>query len=283
MRPKAMIVARAKTVCNTYDMPVVHAPIAYAARTGFRQRYYANDHARDTVVVDAQPMAIADARGLSTSLDGHGFVLVDHASSVADFTDRAEVGAKHAREIVALIEAQTGADAVIVTAPGILRFSERSGKAGTLDNSMPARFAHVDVSAETAMQLTARGAPQGRAISRSAQYNIWRSFSGAPQDVPLALCDAGSVAGEDLLSADAIFDAPGQAEWGFESWLIAHNPQHRWHWFSNMTRDEAIIFKTSDSAFGNAVPHVAFDNPDAPSDCAPRASIEMRATAYWFG
>jgi hypothetical protein len=263
-------------------MPVVHAPIAYAARAAFRQRYHANDHARDTVVIEAQPMAIANARGLLTSLDGQGFVLVDHQSSVVDFTDRAAVGAKHPREIVALIEAQTGADVVMVTAPGILRFSERSGKAGTLDNSMPARFAHIDVSAQTAVQLTAQGAPAGKAIRRCVQYNIWRAFSGAPQDVPLALCDAQSVVEADLLPADAIFDAPGQAEWGFESWLVAHNPQHRWHWFSNMTRDEVIIFKTSDSAFGNAVPHVAFDHPKAEVGWPARASIEMRATAYWL-
>jgi hypothetical protein len=263
-------------------MAVTHAPIAYVARTGLRQRYYANDHSRDTVVIDAQRMAICDARGLKTELDREGFVLVQHKSNVDDFTNRADVAAGHGAEIIALIKAETSADAVVVTAPGILRFSERSGKAGTLDNSMPARFAHIDVSADTAAQLAAQGAPDGKAICRSAQYNVWRAFSGAPQDVPLALCDAQSVVAADLLPADAIFDAPDQAEWGFESWLIAHNPNHRWHWFSNMTRDEVIIFKTSDSAFGNAVPHVAFDNPHAPSDCAPRASIEMRATAYWF-
>lgn len=119
-------------------------------------------------------------------------------------------------------------------------------------------------------------------MRRFAQYNIWRAFSGAPQDVPLAVCDAQSIEANDLLPADAIFDAPGQAEWGFESWLIAHNPQHRWHWFSNMTRDEVIIFKTSDSAFGNAVPHVAFDHPKAEVGWPTRASIEMRATAYWL-
>jgi hypothetical protein len=264
------------------NMSALQASIAYAARAAFRQRYYANDHARDTVVIDAQPMHIADARGLPTNLDSEGFVLVDHVSGISDFTDRAAVAASHGPEIVALIEAQTGADVVIVTAPGILRFSERSGKAGTLDNSMPARFAHIDVSADTAAQLTAQGAPDGKAMRRVAQYNVWRAFSGVPQDVPLALCDARSVAAADRLPADAIFDASGQAEWGFESWLIAHNPHHRWHWFSDMTRDEAIIFKTSDSLFGNAVPHVAFDNPDAPLDCVPRASIEMRATAYWF-
>ena len=101
--------------------------------------------------------------------------------------------------------------------------------------------------------------------------------------MPLAVCDARSVKPSDLLVADAIFDPPGGApEWGFDSWLVAHNVAHHWHWFRDMTRDEALIFKTSDSAFANPVPHVAFDNPLAAPDWPARASIEMRAVAYWY-
>jgi hypothetical protein len=259
------------------------ATIAYAARTGFRQRYYANDHARDTVVVEPHAMPLAEARSVPASLDGEGFTLVAHSSAVADFTDRAEVAARHPVEIVALLREHTGADEVIVTSPGIIRFSERSGRAGTLDNSMPARFAHIDTTAETAAGFARASVPDGRTFVRHAHYNVWRAFSGAPQDVPLGLCDARSVRPADLLVAEAIFDPPGGApEWGFDSWLVAHDPGHRWHWFPDMTRDEALIFKTSDSRHQNPVPHVAFDNPLAPPDCAPRASIEMRAVAYWY-
>jgi hypothetical protein len=259
------------------------AIINYAARTDYRQRYYANDHSRDTVVIDGQEMDIHDARGLQTTLDQQGFKLVQHQSAVCNFEDRDEVAAIHSSEIVDLLLQHSGADAVFVTAPGILRFSEASGRAGQLDNSMPARFAHIDASSITSAGFAERSCPEGRSFRRYAHFNIWRSFSGPPQDVPLALCDARSVAEGDLLSADAIFDPPdGAPEWSFESWLIAHNPAHRWQWFANMTRDEAIIFKTSDSEFHNPVPHVAFDSRQAPANCHPRASIEMRAIAYWF-
>jgi hypothetical protein len=263
-------------------MTNVEAPIAYATRTGFRQRYYANDHSRDTVVVEPRPMPIRDARGLATDLDREGFVLVPHRSQVADFTDRTEVAAVHPAEIVDLLRGLTKADAVVVTAPGVLRFSEASGRAGTLDNSHPARFAHVDATAETSAGFAARSAPEGRKVARYAHFNVWRAFSGAPQDVPLALCDARSVAADDLLVADAIFDRPGVPEWRFESWLLAHSPAHLWNYFPAMTRDEAIVFKSSDSRLGNVVPHVAFDDPTAPADAPPRASIEMRAVAYWL-
>jgi hypothetical protein len=264
-------------------MTMAHAVINYAARTDFRPRYYANNHARDTVVIGAKEMALIDGRGADTALDREGFKLVHHPSAVSNFEDRGEVAALHSHEIVGLLLAQTGADAVISTAPGILRFSEVSGRAGQLDNSMPARFAHIDASRATSKGFAQSSCPDGRSFRRYAHFNIWRSFSGPPQDVPLAVCDARSVAEDDLLSADAIFDPPGGApEWSFESWVVAHNTAHSWHWFPEMTRDEALIFKTSDSEFDNPVPHVAFDNRLAPAGCHPRASIEMRAVAYWF-
>lgn len=263
---------------------MIEAQINYAARTPFRQRYYANDHSRDTVVIDGHPMRIGDGRSAATSLDREGFRLVPHVSAVESFEDRAAVEAIHRGEIAELLRGETGADAVVVTAPGILRFSESSGRAGSLDNSMPARFVHVDSSAETSRRFAEAAVPEGQTLARYAHFNVWRAINGPPQDVPLAVCDAGSVESEDLLVADAIFDPPGGApEWSFESWIVAHNTAHRWFWFPEMTRDEALIFKTSDSRIGNAVPHVAFDNPLAPAGCHPRASIEMRAIAYWFG
>ncbi len=258
------------------------AVINYAARTDFRPRYYANDHSRDTVLIDGQPMEITDGRTVETDLDAAGFKLVPHKSQVADFQDREAVADLHPQEIMDLLRAETGADAVFCTSPGILRFGEKSKLAGRLNNSMPARFAHIDISAETAAAFAKGGTPEGKSLRRYAHFNVWRAFSPPPQDVPLAVCDARTVAPEDLILADAIFDDPEKPEWSFESYLIAHNPAHRWNWFSNMTRDEAIIFKTSDSQFCNPIPHVAFDNPAAPADVAPRSSIEMRAIAFWY-
>jgi hypothetical protein len=262
---------------------LTRAIINYAQRTEYKPCYYANDHSRDTVVIGGQMMTLADGRA-GTQLDGEGFVLVSHRSAVSNFADRDEVAAKHPEEIIALLKAQTGADVVVVTAPGIVRFSERSGLAGSLNNSMPARFAHIDVTTETANSFAARSQPDGREIARFAQYNIWRAISEPPQDVPLAVCDARSVLPEDLIVSDAIFDEAGKPEWSFDGWVIAHNPAHCWFWFPNMTRNEALIFKTHDSDLSRAryVPHVAFDDPACPVDAAPRSSIEMRAVAYWF-
>jgi hypothetical protein len=266
------------------SMPT-RAMIAYAGRGVPRPRYYANDHARDVLDIAPVEMAIADARGRQMSLDEAGFTLVPHRSAVADFSDRAASEATYRAEIVALVAALTGADLVLVNSPGILRFSERSRLSGVLDNSRPARFAHVDVSDTTAAAFAHRAAPAGRQLARFVHYNIWRAISAPPQDVPLAVCDARTVAASDFLAADAVFDAPGEPEWSFEGLVLAHAAGHRWHWFADMSREEALVFKTHDSQAGRAhcVPHVAFDNPACAADAPARVSIEMRALALWFG
>jgi hypothetical protein len=263
----------------------VTAPIAYVRDTGERPRFYANAHEKDTIVVAPVPKPITDLRGQATSLDVEGCVLLSQPSDVADFADPEQIAQIHAAEIEALLKQATGADHVAVNGRGILRFSERSGKAGASDNSHPARFAHVDVSKETGERFRAGSAPAGKPIARSAQYNVWRAISGAPQDVPLALCDARTLAGPELIKADAIFDPPGGApEFSFEGYVVAHHPGHRWLWWSGMEPDEVIVFKTSESdpARAQCIPHVAFDDPTAPADAPARVSIEMRANCYWF-
>ena len=260
------------------------AMIAYAGRSHPRPRYYANDHRRDVLDITLIEMEVTDARARAPTLDGAGFELIAHRSALADFADRAAVEAIHRPEIIALVQQLSGADLVLVNSPGILRFSERSPQSGVLDNSRPARFAHVDVSDATAAAFAQRAAPPERALVRFAHYNIWRALSAPPQDVPLAVCDARSVAAADLIAADAVFDSPGKPEWSFEGLVLAHAPAHRWHWFPDMHRDEALIFKTHDSdrARAHCVPHVAFDHPGCPEHAPPRISIEMRALALWF-
>jgi hypothetical protein len=260
------------------------AQIAYVAANGFRPFYYANAHAKDQVPRDLRPMPVRDARTIDADVDREGFQLVRHQSAITDWTDRAALEAIHKGEVADLIKALTGADEVQVNAPGILRYSEKSGMAGSSDNSHPARFAHVDINDITAAEFAERGA-NGRAFRRCAAYNLWRALSPAPQDIPLALCDARTIAAQDLIVADAIFDPPhGAPEWSFESWVVAHNPAHQWFFYSDLAADEAVLFKTNDSdpARAHCMPHVAFDDPLAPADAPPRISIEMRATCFWW-
>jgi hypothetical protein len=257
------------------------ASIAYVARDGTRPFYHANDHARDHVPLDLRDVVLIDGHQAAPRLDLEGFACLSHCSAVDDFTDRDAVAAVYPGEIIELVRGATGADRVVITAPGIVRFSEASGRAGSRDNSHPARFVHIDATAATSAQFAARVIGDGPPVARWAHYNVWRAFSGAPQDVGLALCDMTSVMPADLIEADAIFDPPGAPPWRFASWVMAASPAHRWHGFANLSRDQALIFQSSCSQTGQAVPHVAFDNRHAGPDAAPRASIEMRCIALW--
>ncbi|OYX10293.1 MAG: hypothetical protein B7Z08_01695, partial [Sphingomonadales bacterium 32-68-7] len=261
-------------------MTTLRAPIGYSERTARKPFFYANAHEKDFVPLRPAEVEIADARGLACDLDIEGFTLVEHTSAVADLTDLAAVAKVHRGEIAELLQRLTGCDHVAMTPFGILRFSEKLGANAAHDNSHPARFVHVDIAREDAAKMRAKGAPGpeitgGRPIVRSAQYNVWRALAGTPQDVPLGLCAYPSLAPDDLLPCDAIFDPlDGSPEWSFGNYLLAANPDHRWYYYADMTPDEAIVFKTSESdpARAQLMPHGAFDNPLAGPDAPARIS-----------
>jgi len=266
----------------------VHASINYTGAMSERPWFHANDQSLDRVALDAHVVPISDARSLHErpTLANEGFAIEACPTAVADFRDAAEVAAKHTQEIRRFIQELTGADAVAVTGPGVLRFGERSDEAGTRDNSRAARLVHIDTSDSAAADFAQKAAPQGHTqFRRIAQHNIWRAFSPPPQDVPLAVCDARTVAAGDLVPADARFDRDGEVHWSFEALLLRYSPAHRWYFFSNMQRDEVIVFKRHDTDPNEPhhVPHSAFTDPRVQAGtAAPRASIEMRTIAYWF-
>ncbi len=283
---------------SVQDRPAVRTVegvVSYNGQMAERPRYYANDHSRDVLNLDPRTVVIEDARTMADPprLDREGFVLVPHKSAVVDFRDADEVSRVHVDEIERLLQEVTGADRVVMAGRGgILRFGESAPESGKLNNSYPARFIHIDCSDPTAVANAERSAPKddaGKPIPyrRFCHYNVWRVLSPPPQDIPLTICDARTLAPEDLQFADAIFDPPagsGAPEWSFEGLLVHHNPRHRWIYYSNMSRDEALVFKTNDSdpARAHHVPHSAFDDPSCPKGVPTRVSIEIRACCYWF-
>jgi hypothetical protein len=266
----------------------VEGRVHYTGAMSERPRYYANEHSRDVLALEERTIHIDDARArpVAPTLEREGFALIEHSNAVPDFRKAQTVARIYPAEIERLVKHISGADRAVVSAPGVLRFSENSPDSGRLNNSRPARFIHVDISDPTAKSFADRSCPPdaGRPPRRFAHYNVWRVLSPPPQDVPLTVCDSRSVSPADLVVADAIFDVRGKPEWSFEGLVVRYNPRHRWSYFSNMTREEALVFKTNDSDPNQPhnVPHTAFNDPTCPPGVAPRASIEMRAIAYWF-
>lgn len=266
----------------------VTGALNYSGDAVARPRYHANDQSRDRLDLVARAMPIIDGRTLerAPTLDAEGFALIDAPSAVTDYRDPDQAD-RYLAEIREIVARETGAALVLNTGPGILRFAERSTESGALNNSRPARFIHNDVSEPTARasaeRLLARRGETLADYAGFALYNIWRPISPPPQDVPLAMLDGRSLARADLIAADAVFDHHGQPEWSFEGFLLRHDPAHRWVFFPDMGPRDALIFTTLAYRDGQPfmVPHSGFDDPTCPADAPPRASIEMRAAAFF--
>ena len=266
----------------------VEAGINYVGEMGGRPRFHAQEHARDKLVLDPRRVRIEDGREAAPSLDVEGIALVPHRTAVADFRDREAAMAVYRPELERLIGELSGASKVVVTGGARLRFSRRSPEFGTGVNSQPAGFVHVDYTDRSAPELLSGrlfGGEQHaiRPGQRVAGYNIWRVVSDPPQDTPLAVCDARTVAAADLVRADAVFDV-GEAPWmSFEAFLLRASPAHRWLYFSNMRRDEALVFKSFDTDPDRPVrvPHTAFEHPRTPAEAPGRVSVEARAFAIF--
>ena len=70
-----------------------------------------------------------------------------------------------------------------------------------------------------------------------------------------------------------------------EIYHITYNPDHHWFYFPHMQTNEALVFKTYDSATdGRArwTAHAAFDDPTSEPDAPDRESIEVRTLAFFY-
>jgi len=239
--------------------------------------------------LSGKPVTVADMRDGDFSggcLDREGFAFVAAPTAVRDFYDRDEVLRTYTGEAAGLLRELTGCAATAVLNTPVVRVSDRIGErpAGT---TFTGDFAHADFSAAAAEYMLRRNLPpdeaEARLRHRYAVFNVWRAFSGPPQDVPLALCDTRTVAPEDKqYCVITMKSATGEAM-TWENITYLHSGQHRWWSCADMTRDEAYVFRSFDSDPGHAeqVPHSAFVNRSCPDTAPPRASIEIRLFAFY--
>ena len=148
----------------------------------------------------------------------------------------------------------------------------------------PANRVHVDQTAASGVaRLRLEYPDEADALLRRrvAIVNLWRPIRSPVLDAPLAVCDARSVAPQDLVASDLVFrDRRG------ETYNLVYNPGQRWFYAPEMRADEVLLLKCYDSRDDGAVarfaPHTAFIDPTAPRDAPPRESIELR-TFVIFG
>jgi hypothetical protein len=268
------------------DMEGVVARIPYTVDTGrklvtetfgpnnIRSRYEGERELREMTVRNGR--LVADR----LSLDEQGFVFVPHPTKVQDFLDVEQLRAVYYPEVEELIKTTARAERVVV-----FDHTLRSGDAGQREAKLlrePVLSAHNDYTEWSGPNRLREFLPdeaESLLARRFAIIQVWRAINRPIQSNPLAITDAKSVAAEDLLVAERRY--PHRVG---QTYQLKYNAAHRWFYFPQMRRDEALVFKVYDSLNdGRArfVPHTAFDDPAAPPHAAPRESIEARAFAFF--
>jgi hypothetical protein len=232
--------------------------------------------------VAKHPVAIHNARLLADqlSLDRQGFVLTRQQTSVRNFYDDVEVRGVYYAEVERLVKEATGAARVVVFDHNV-----RCGpmaKRGEQGVREPVKYAHNDYTLKSGPQrvrdLLPDEAPE-LLKHRFAVINVWRPIRGPVEEMPLAVCDARSIAAEDLVETDLRYaDRTGEVH------SLAFNPAHRWFFFPRMEADEVLLLKCYDSAAdGRArfTAHSAFEDPATRPGAPARESIEVRTLAFF--
>jgi len=264
----------------------VTADIPYTRDTGEKlvnETFASGDISRHrTGVLDIRAMRIANGRlhGEELSLEGSGFVLVEHKTTMKDFFDEQELKSVYYAEVEQLIKKTSGA-ARVVLFDHTLRTGDRAEQQARLIRE-PVLSAHNDYTEWSGPQRVRDLLPdEAEALlqKRFAIIQVWRAINQPIQSNPLAVADARSVPFDDLLIAERRY--PNRVG---QTYRLRHNAAHRWFYFPHMRRDEALVFKVYDSAKdGRArfTPHTSFADPSTAAGAPPRQSIEARALAFF--
>jgi hypothetical protein len=233
---------------------------------------------------DPHSLAIGDARPLAAdlSLDVEGFALIHAPSALDDFSDEERIRSVYYPQVERLIAEATGAELVVNFDHTIRNMARaKSGEAGVRE---PVGRAHNDFTLKSGPErarneLEARGLDADVLLKRRfALINLWRPIGNVVENWPLALCDARSIAPDDLVATDLVYpDRVG------EIYAMQFNPTQHWFHFPLVTPEEAILIKVYDSDEGVArfAAHGAFEDPGSRAGAPERESIEARSLAVF--
>ena len=269
-------------------LPGVTAGLAYLAPTTERPYNYMYEppagKARQNCEYRVSPVWIADARAMASpaSIHAEGFELWDAPTAVEDFSDEDTIRSRYYPEAAELAKCVTGADHAyifdhLVRRREVGRPSLSFGRHG--DGNLPGAAGRIhndysEASGQKRFEILPLDETIRSAMQRFVIVNIWRSIGGKITDTPIAVCDARSISVQDLLVTDLHY--PNRCG---EIYLVQASPRHRWAYFSEMDRHEALVFKQYDlqvNGVARFTPHSAFDLPDIPPDASLRLSIEVR-------
>src|SRR5580693_700018 len=234
------------------SLPFVTAELNYLKPTSAKPRTYAFDpppgEPKSTNLPEPHFVPIFNGRKIANtfSLDREGFALVRHPTAVKDFYDENEIRRIYYPAAEAFIRASLKADRVVLFDHTVRRRVEGAADIRGAGPRQPATRVHVDQTVASGPNRVREhlGDEADELLKGRVQViNLWRPIRGPLRDSPLAICDAASVAADDLVASDLIY--PNR---NGETYSVKFNPGHRWFYFPEMAAYEALLLKCYDSA-----------------------------------
>lgn len=259
---------------------------------------------------------VTNGRGHNYTLDENGVTLKEHVCEHVDYFDEDQILQKYYPICCDLVKQVTGAEKVIAFDHNVRSktLADVKAKAAGAQVQGPVFLVHNDYTVTSAPQRVRDLAKPPKAndtlrnvlgdkplinpdevnqllSGRFAIINVWRNIKPTPiQKFPLGLCDGRTVCKDDIITFELHYvDRVGL------TYQTVHNEKHRWVYFPNLTRDEAILIKCWDTAgddfaapeVKNRVPctfsfHSAFEDPSSAPDADDRESIEVRTIAFFL-
>lgn len=241
-----------------------------------------NTHRRSSGTLDWRDVSIRNGRGAANrfSLDRNGFQFVTHRTEMKNFFNTDELKSVYYAEVAALIRSLSGGSRIVVF-DHTLRSGDESERETRLLRE-PVLWAHNDYTEWSGPQRVRDLLPDEAETllqRRFAIIQVWRAINQPILSNPLAIADAASVPFEDMMIAERRYPTRvGQ------TYRLRYGAGHRWFYFPQMRRDEALVFKVYDSATdGRArfTAHTSFEDPTTPQGAPPRQSIEARALVFF--
>lgn len=273
--------------------PSVSAGLNYLKPTAERPHSYAYEPPPgspwENCEYELRQTTVSDARCTRErpSIEQEGFALWDAPTAVTDFLDVDLVKTKYYREASELALAATGAAQAYVF-DHLVRRREHDRAELTFGRSRTDGLAaangrihndYTEASGRKRLELVLADPAAAARVKRYSIVNVWRSIKGPVVDTPLAVCDARTVTVSDFVVSEVRY--PHRTG---EIYVALHSPLHRWSYFSEMDRHEALVFKQYDSQLSGVArftPHTAFDLPDIPPHAPLRESIELRCLVVY--
>jgi hypothetical protein len=237
------------------------------------------NYAAKVAAFSRKPVPIYDGRPVldQMTLDRQGLVLLPHQTAVSNFFDPEQVRSIYYPEIEQLLKEATGATRAVAFEHDVRSSSTEERKATGARQTVKA--VHDDYTEKSSPERVRLYLPQEADAllkERYAVINVWRAIRGPVLDTPLAVCDAQTIAQEDLI--------PTEEGVKHEVYLFNFSPNHRWYYFSAMTTSEVLLLKCFDSirdSRARVTAHTAFDLPVGPAPVEARQSIEVRALVFF--